>query len=76
MRVFNKGKRAIIINRSDNIQGCRLPKEHIAREQAYIDPDTEVEIKDNVADVLLKNYPKELVKMGSSPEPKPKTRRK
>lgn len=66
MRLYNKGSRSFIINRIDAITGCRLPEDIMAKDKAYIDPSTDVEISDSVGKKLLQDYPEELKEMGSS----------
>lgn len=72
MRIFNKGHRDFIINRKDAIEGCFLPKDPIAEDKAYIKADTEVEVSDSVGEKLLRDYPKELMKIGRGYFPKDK----
>lgn len=60
MRIYNKGQRAFIIHRDAAIKGCRLPMDSLAKDKAYIDPETTVDVKDAVGVKLLHDYPYEL----------------
>lgn len=63
MRLYNKCGRAFIIHKDDAVSGCRFPKDDMTKTRAYIDPETEVEVKDKKGEELLGMYPTELKRM-------------
>lgn len=63
MRIYNKATRSFIINREYAIDGCRFPLDELGNDKAYIAPDSEVEVEDEVGVSLIKNYPKELIEI-------------
>ncbi len=63
MKLYNKCGRAFIIDRKDAGAGCRLPKDDVTKTRAYIDPQTEVEVSEEIGIKLLGMYPESLMHM-------------
>lgn len=63
MKLYNKSGRAFIIRKEDAIDGCRTPTDAIGRNKAYIDPNTTVDVEDNVGEKLLHDYPGQLMRV-------------
>lgn len=65
MQIYNKGKRDFIIARNDLLSG-NVAEAHDAhgKKFAHITPDMQCEVTDEVAEQLIKNYPKEIIPFG------------
>lgn len=61
MQIYNKGHRDIIISRKDVISGIPEAMDKI---RAHIVPEMVCDIKDSIAESLIKKYPKEIFKWG------------
>lgn len=66
MRIFNKSKRSFIISREAAISGCRFPTSPAGKDMAYVEPDSEAEVRDSVAEDLLRKYPNEVITIRGS----------
>lgn len=66
MMLFNKGGRGYIVPSDVIIQGGRFSEHDQRKDRKYFDPNTEAEFTEEYGSRLLKMYPKELMKMGSS----------
>lgn len=63
MRIYNRSERAFIIDRDDAIDGCRFPTDEVGKLKAYIDPGTEAEVRKEVAEKMINDYPKEIMSL-------------
>jgi rRNA processing protein Gar1 len=73
MKIYNKGQRTIVIDRKDFLKGDVVEVQNpVGRTYAQIKPDMVCEISDEVAERLLKSYPKEIMRFGKFGAIKPK----
>jgi hypothetical protein len=71
MRIYNKGQREFVIAKEDMLLG---PDSSLSvnKKHARIVPEQDYEVTDEVAERLLKNYPKEIIPFGRSEKKKTK----
>ncbi len=63
MKLYNKSGRAFIVSKENVISGGRVQAHDTKTNRVYFDPESEIEMEDNVGQKMLSNYPKELKRL-------------
>lgn len=68
MKIYNQGKRAIIIDPKYVIKGGRFLDTDREKKRVYIDPKAKIDVTDDYSKKLLSMYPKELMNLSEFAE--------
>lgn len=75
MKLYNKSGRAFIVAKENVINGGRVQAHDVKSNRVYFDPEAEIEMKDEVGQKMLNDYPKELKRLDNPQASVAKTKR-